>query len=297
MRRRNLADDERAAVYVEFLVVFMPIFMLFLGMIQVGFLYTGKLVVSHAADSAARSAIVILPDDPEEYGGSPKHSINFNEVSSSGGVVGQVTSVLGMFGIDVPENLLSRGDRRLNMVRLAAFRPLMAIAPPPQAVFDVDNPFALAGFFDGDEETARDVLSVIGMENGDRIAQRFFAGLLYTAQAASVTFPSGPRAGGAPTSGSQTFPAHSRDAPTPLTTRVTYAFVCLVPGAAKLMCDPWGSLGESIPEGGGAEARSELNGSVARGAALLNGNGLYYVLRAEATMSYQGALYTYRSES
>lgn len=292
MRRRNLADDERAAVYVEFLVVFMPLFMLFLGMIQVGFLFTGKLVVSHAADSAARSAIVILPDDPEEYGGSGKHSINFNEVSSSGGVIGQITRVLGAFGIDVPSNLLSRGDYRLNMVRLAAFRPLMAIAPPPQAVFDVDNPFALAGFFDGDEETAQDVLSVIGMENGSRIGQRFFAGLLYTAQAASVTFPSGPGAGGAPTSGSQTFPAHNRDAPTPLTTRVTYGFVCLVPGAAKLMCNSWGALGSEQPEG-----RNELAGSVARGAALLNGNGLYYVLRAEATMSYQGALYTYRSES
>lgn len=284
MRRRSLADDERAAVYVEFLVVFMPLFMLFLGMIQIGFLFTGKIVVKHASVAAARSAIVVIPDDPAHYGGdNAAHSINFNATETPA-IVRDALRVFG--GLEVPENLLSRGDGRLNMIRIAAFMPLMAIAPPPEAVFNISSPASLA--FDGDEETSKSVMSVIGMQSNSAAAARIASGLLYTSQAAAVTFPSGPGAGGVTIAGEQSFGPHNRETPDQLTARVSYAFACLVPGAAKIMCNSWGGLAADQPEGW-----HELSAAVARGVALLNGNGLYYILRSDATMTYQGAHYEY----
>jgi Flp pilus assembly protein TadG len=45
--------DQRGAVYVELLLVFLPVFMLFLAVLQLGFVYTGRLVVQHAAGSTS----------------------------------------------------------------------------------------------------------------------------------------------------------------------------------------------------------------------------------------------------
>ncbi|MBO6934820.1 MAG: pilus assembly protein [Deltaproteobacteria bacterium] len=292
MRRRSLADDQRAAVYVEFLVVFMPLFMLFLGLTQTSLLFTGKIVVQHAADAACRSAIVVLPDDPGSYDGRAKNQIEFNETTlGGGGVQDAVEGIANLLGIDLPTNLLAAGDPRLNRIRLAAFRPLLAIIPPPDAVFDLDNPMSLSRYAPGEGESAQSVLIAVGHGRGMAAAgKRFAAGLLYLSQAAAVTFPSGPGAGGVNTSGTQDF-AYSRGSHLPLTTRVSYSYPCLVPGAAQIMCDSWSEL-----SGNQAEGWNEMNGALARGTALLNGGGVYYILRADATLTYQGAEYQYRSE-
>ena len=42
-------------MYVEFLLVFMPIFLMFLGMVQMALMYSAKLVLQHSAYTAARS--------------------------------------------------------------------------------------------------------------------------------------------------------------------------------------------------------------------------------------------------
>jgi hypothetical protein len=57
----------RGAVYVEFLGTFMPITLIFLGLVQSAGLYTGKLVTAHAAVVGARAAAVVLADDPQFY--------------------------------------------------------------------------------------------------------------------------------------------------------------------------------------------------------------------------------------
>lgn len=292
MRRRSLADDQRAAVYVEFLVVFMPLFMLFLGATQTSLLFAGKIVVQHAADAACRSAIVVLPDDPGKYDGRAKNSIEFNEVAlGDGGVSGAIEGIADLLGIDLPANLMANGDPRLNRVRLAAFRPLMAIIPPPDAVFDLDNPMSLSRYAPGEGESAESVLIAVGHGRGMAAAgKRFVAGIFYLSQAAAVTFPSGPGAGGVTTTGIQDF-AYSRGSHLPLTTRVSYSYACLVPGAAQIMCDSWSEL-----SGNQADGWNEMNAALARGAALLNGGGVYYILRADATLTYQGAEYEYRSE-
>ena len=73
---RKLFGDERGAVYVEFLAAFLPLFIFFESLVQFAGLVTAKLVVQHAAVSAARAAIVVLPDDPDEYDNEPVGSIS-----------------------------------------------------------------------------------------------------------------------------------------------------------------------------------------------------------------------------
>lgn len=67
----RLAKDARGAVYVEFLVAFLPMFCFFLCLVQFAFLEMGSIVVKHAAEMTARAAIVVIPDDPKYYGSQP----------------------------------------------------------------------------------------------------------------------------------------------------------------------------------------------------------------------------------
>jgi TadE-like protein len=61
----GLRDDARGAVYVEFLIAFMPFFVFFLCLWQVSILYYTKLLVDHAAFAAARAAAVIVAENPK----------------------------------------------------------------------------------------------------------------------------------------------------------------------------------------------------------------------------------------
>lgn len=70
--RRRVAG----AVYVEFLIAFLPIFFFFLALVQLIFVQTANLITKHAAVKAARAAVVVLPDDPKHYGGVPVGSFS-----------------------------------------------------------------------------------------------------------------------------------------------------------------------------------------------------------------------------
>ena len=70
-------DRSRAGgVYVEFLIAFLPVFFFFLGLVQLAFVQVANLVVKHAATKAVRAAVVVLPDDPQYYGGVPVGSFS-----------------------------------------------------------------------------------------------------------------------------------------------------------------------------------------------------------------------------
>ncbi len=69
-------EGERGAVYVEFVIAFMPFFTFFLCLWQVAILYSSKLVVDHAANAAARAAAVIYGEDPANFGGEPANVAN-----------------------------------------------------------------------------------------------------------------------------------------------------------------------------------------------------------------------------
>ncbi len=66
---RSIARAEGGAIYVEFLIAFLPLFSFFLCIVQLAMLQTANLIVKHAAVVATRAAVVILPDDPAKYGG------------------------------------------------------------------------------------------------------------------------------------------------------------------------------------------------------------------------------------
>ena len=67
MRRRG----QRGAVYVEFLVAFLPMLIFFECLVQLAGLFTAKLVVGHAATTAVRAAAVVVADDPRYYNDQP----------------------------------------------------------------------------------------------------------------------------------------------------------------------------------------------------------------------------------
>jgi len=57
------------AVYVEFLIAFIPVLFFFLALVQLIFLQTANVITKHAAEEGVRAAVVVLHDDPEQYGG------------------------------------------------------------------------------------------------------------------------------------------------------------------------------------------------------------------------------------
>ncbi len=90
-----LVKDERGVVYLEFLLSFMPLFLLFLAIGQYSLIATGRLVVDHAAYLGARSAIVILEDEPSLYGNSARGTLG-TRTSASGVRAAQSLSALGL---------------------------------------------------------------------------------------------------------------------------------------------------------------------------------------------------------
>lgn len=69
------ARGEEGAVFVEFLIAFLPLFIFFLGVVQLGSLFTARLLVEHAATNSARAAAVIIGDDPKRYDREPMHQL------------------------------------------------------------------------------------------------------------------------------------------------------------------------------------------------------------------------------
>jgi hypothetical protein len=66
---RELRHDTKGAVYVEFLIAFLPLFVFFLSLCQLAYVQAAHVVVQHAAVMATRGAAVVLPDDPAFYDG------------------------------------------------------------------------------------------------------------------------------------------------------------------------------------------------------------------------------------
>jgi len=67
----KLLRDSSGAAAQPLIVMFVPFFALFLSAVQLGFIEAASLVTTHAATVAARSASVVLPDDPRFYDGAP----------------------------------------------------------------------------------------------------------------------------------------------------------------------------------------------------------------------------------
>jgi hypothetical protein len=72
------------AVFVEFLIVFLPVLTMFLCLVQLALLYAVRITVENAAVNAARTAAVVIGDkpDPNVYSGTIE---NANEIRPPNG--------------------------------------------------------------------------------------------------------------------------------------------------------------------------------------------------------------------
>jgi len=67
--RPTKTKGTEGAVFVEFLIAFLPVLTLFLCLVQLALLFAVKLLVEHAAVNCARTAAVVIGDDPKAYSG------------------------------------------------------------------------------------------------------------------------------------------------------------------------------------------------------------------------------------
>jgi hypothetical protein len=216
-RRHRAARSAAGAVYVEVLVAIIPVLVFFFGLLQLALLYTAKLVVTHAAQRAVRSAVVVLEDDPARFEGTPQGEVTYHDTSSSGSSGGTEQFLQGMADVlqvklptgDVGSLLNSESGPRLAAIQRAAYMPLATLAPNAATLLQT---FGMSG-------------SNLGAGNGN-LAQFVIGLLLYNRAAAMVTLrkPDGTV-------------ANCVGATERVTVRVTYMYMCTIPIAANIMCD------------------------------------------------------------
>jgi Flp pilus assembly protein TadG len=249
-----LFGDQRGVVFLEFLIAFVPVWTFFLCVVQLAFITHANLMVKHSADSAARSAVVVLPDDPNEYGGEPEMNLDRSSVSTS-----DLAVVLGRVGSTLRNNsgpssvvsafseatLANIGRSRLNTIRLAAHIPLMPLAPVNVG-----------------RDAHPSIAKAIGTE------RKLASALYYQPFALAVTFP-----------GWQEDTATGPE----ITVRITYAYQCTVPLARWILCRIFGDL----------EAKQELGEAFFPLAQSFVG-GRFRALQHETTLMIHDAPYAYR---
>lgn len=64
---RDALRDARGAIFVEFLIAFLPVYVFFLCVVQLGLIFSVRLVTEHAALNGARALAVVGGDDPKRY--------------------------------------------------------------------------------------------------------------------------------------------------------------------------------------------------------------------------------------
>lgn len=322
---KTLLSDRGGAVYVEFLLAFIPLFFLFLGMVQMGLLYGADLVVRHAAVTATRAAIVVIDDDPSRYDGDARRVFE-TDGSQRDTIIREVIESL----LSTPASR-SRPPRidseRYSAIHSAAGMPLLPFSPPANMIWR--------------SPADENVLSAIGTMPESRAA----FGLLYNEAGLAVSFPNNPlerdfrSTWGRPNDEGIVDANEGRA----VTARVTYLFHCAVPLANRLMCedlfavaygvdagrvagitqafirgdltfvqfqeelnglrmsreriDRWRPRTEEL-QGAGGEIGIDLLGAMAGISAIFGGPQPRFVpIQREATMPLQAANYCYRSES
>ncbi|HEY8430791.1 MAG TPA: TadE/TadG family type IV pilus assembly protein [Sandaracinaceae bacterium] len=127
--RSPIASREGAA-YVEFLLAFMPLFVLFLGIVQVSLLFAADLVVKHAAYRATRAAIVVLDDDPRYYRGEDRNALDGRHATRADVVYQLSRGGVGVQSGEIPQVVGSGpAPSRRASIELAAALVLLPLAP------------------------------------------------------------------------------------------------------------------------------------------------------------------------
>lgn len=214
--RQSIGEDQGGAAYVEFLIAFIPLFVMFMGMVQMALMYAGDLVVQHSASRAARAAVVVLDDDPQYYDGASRRTVRTFGASSAEDGLGAILDLFGGGGAPGMGTVSRNGGPRYSAIQQAASLPLVAISPS----FD-----QLMG---GERESVRTAI-------GSPESRAATGALAYNNAAMGLTFPRTP---GSTDYRSSWDASHGEQ----VTARVTYLFHCGVPLANRLMCETYPSL-------------------------------------------------------
>ena len=276
----GLGRDERGAVYVEFLLAFLPIFLMFLAICQVAFLVAGRIVVNHAALAGARSAIVVLEDDPRYYADAERGWVSDKPRAQAGG--GPLSSLADLLSgptgtpTAASPSPASKGSRqqglRMQAIRRAVSQPLTAIAPTAATLLGAGSA-SLRASLDRDEKAARAFSNV------------------YVAAAAAVSVHDG--------EGREELAAEPIGPNAPVTVRVTFVQLCGVPAVRGLICRPLSSLldaparkndGKPEPQATLRE-RLALSGMPGWLETAASAGARFVVFEAQVTLPNQGAAY------
>ncbi len=220
MKKRSLHRDTAGAVYVEFLLAFIPLFFMFLGMLQMGLLYGASLVVQHSANIAARAAMVVMDDDPQYYDGAQRRQLE-TEASGMSSFMNTANNIIGRFFGSSSTGPAWTGGARLQAIEFAAGMPLLPLSPSLGSIARLPQ-----------DESVRGALGMTGLDSPEA---RVAWGMVYNRMALRVTFPT---ATGSTDDYHTDFngPSAEGDAGQVIA-RVTYLYNCQIPLANRLMCE------------------------------------------------------------
>lgn len=280
--------DDRGGVYIEFLLAFPPLFLLFLAICQLSLLAAAKLVVQHAATRAARAAIVVLEDDPKYYGDAPRgdlsHGMDQPNTSLFDVLLGlklvesspsSPESWLPLATAATTQSSPAQRGARMRPIRNAAYMPLLTLAP---RTFTSQSDDSLGA----------------ALRNAD-FAHSIVASVAYTRAASVVTLQQAP---GSLELANEPIPPNA-----PVTVRVTYFYRCSVPVVRALVCRSMQKLlKESLLQWQPGKPLQDLKQRYehAESPGWITGLafGTYFaVLEGEATLPNQGAPYYAASTS
>lgn len=277
------AADTRGVVLIELLLAFVPVFVLFLGIVQLALLSVAELVVQHAAVAGVRSAIVVLADDPRFYGDTEPGDIGGKDSGNDGAFEQALGDRIGTSSSAERLPSVSLGGPRMAAIRRVVHMKLAAIAPEPTLLAQLLSPTSYGS-----------VSQALGSMPGARL----WSGLaFYLPITTAVTFPVAP--------GSDELISRNVPAKGNVTVRVTHMLPCLVPLVATLMCErlAWNPRTHGLSAGSSPSEKKQRALRELRLAAGANEQPLLVlsgmpiaVLQAEATMPSQAASYLYRSQ-
>jgi len=197
-RDDTLRGDQRGVAYVEFLLAFLPIFTLFLGIAQLVLLWSARIVVEHAATRAARAAVVVLDDDPRYYDGEARDAVGGAALEA-----GDLLVAMGRLGIGARTGETSVDASPAVLSRRASIELAAALTVAPLVARS-------------DAQSVRDAL---GSDALSEVANRVIADLDVSIDGV-VTHAS----------------LDPDDVAEPVTVQVSYRFACGVPVARMLVC-------------------------------------------------------------
>lgn len=138
---------ERGVVMLEMLLCLMPVMVMFMATVQASFLSVAHLMVRHAAQRGARTAIVVLEEDPKYFGDSPRGHLGLPDASQSRSQGQSTFPNLSEKFDEIIDALIDREPTRINAIRTAIYLPMALIGPGGMATGVVYNLVATAVTF------------------------------------------------------------------------------------------------------------------------------------------------------